>query len=259
MFKKVRLGTVFLLALLFGIAMSGQVSAQSSDACPDPSLENLGNFPDAIEVCAEFTTVNINDAAVSGFLFHLTNTSFGNGQHSSFDNDSDGDFAVRDVLTPTAGAAIAAAQPFGIYSFGAMLPDGSGAATLAPTGFAVHLNPLVSVTDVVTGAVTNMREINFAINLRNPSGLIFDANAPSIPAIFTSPRVGTFDFFISTPGGFTPDQSPQVRNDPRIDIATQVAWAGNGKVQTKFKFNGRRLRPRGEIVPSVETPPPPPA
>ena len=150
MFKKVRLGTVFLLALLFGVAYTGQASAQSFG-------EDLGNFPDAIEVSAEFTTVNIIGADVSGFLFHLTNTSYGNGQHSSFDNDPDGDFAVRDVLTPIAGAAIAAAQPFGIYSFGALLPNGSGAVTFAPAGFAVHFDPLDSVT--------NMREINFAINL----------------------------------------------------------------------------------------------
>ncbi|MDZ4345348.1 MAG: hypothetical protein U1E51_23265 [Candidatus Binatia bacterium] len=241
MFKKVRLGTVFLLALLFGVAITGPASAQ----------ENLGNFPDAIEISAEFTTVNINGADVSGFLFHLTNTSYGNGQHSSFDRDPDGDFAVRDVLTPTAGAAIAAAQPFGIYSFGALLPEGSGAMTFAPAGFVVHFDPLNSVT--------NMREINFEINLKkNPSGLIFDESAPSIPATFAAPRVGTFDFFISTPDGFTPDQLPQVRNDPGIDISTQMAWAENGKVQTKFKFNGRRLRPRGEVMPDEAAPPPPP-
>jgi len=246
MFKKVRLGTVFLLALLFGVAYTEPASAQSFG-------EDLGNFPDAIEVSAEFTTVNINGADVSGFLFHLTNTSYENGQHSSFDNDPDGDFAVRDVLTPTAGAAIATAQPFGIYSFGALLPEGSGKFTSAPDGFVVHFDPLDSMT--------NMREINFAINLKNPSGLIFDPNASSIPGIFTNPQFGTVDFFISTPDGFTPDQLPQVRNDPGIDIATQMAWAesknGVQMVQTKFKFNGRRLRPRGELV-AIDQPPPPP-
>jgi len=111
-----------------------------------------------------------------------------------------------------------AAQPFGIFSFGGMLPNGSGAVTFAPVGFVVHFDPLDSVTD--------MREINFAINLlKNPSGLIFDTNAPSIPGIFTSPQFGPVDFFISTPDGFTPDQLPQVRNDPGIDISTQMAWA----------------------------------
>jgi hypothetical protein len=243
MFKKVRLGTVFLLALLFGVAYTEPASAQSFG-------EDLGNFPDAIEVSGEFTTVNINGADVSGFLFHLTNTSYGDGKHSSFDNDPDGDFAVRDVLTSIAGNAIAAAQPFGIYSFGAMLPNGSGAVTFAPDGFAAHFDPLDSVT--------NMREINFAINLKNPSGLVFDANAPSIPGIFTSPQFGPVDFFISTPDGFTPDQLPQVRNDPGVDIATQMAWADGNRVQTKFKFNGRRLRPRGELVALDQAPPPPP-
>jgi len=253
MFKRIRLGAVFLLALLFGVAYTGQASAQNCG-------EDLGNFPDAIEVCAEFTTMMINGADVSGFLFHLTNTSYGDGQHSSFDNDPDGDFAVRDVLTPTAGAAIADAQPFGIYSFGALLPEGSGAVTLAPAGFAVNFDPLVSVTDVVTGIATNMREINFAIDLKKGTGgLIFDDDALSIPAIFTNPQFGPVDFFISTPAGFTPDQLPQVRNDPGIDISTRMAWEENGKVQTKFKFNGRRLRPRGELVAIDQPPPPPPA
>ena len=54
-----------------------------------------------------------------------------------------------------------------------------------------------------------------------------------------------------------PDQLPQVRNDPGIDIATQMAWADGNRVQTKFKFNGRRLRPRGELV-AIDQPPPPP-
>ena len=136
-----------------------------------------------------------------------------------------------------------------------MLPNGSGALTFAPAGFVVHFDLLDSVT--------NMKEINFAINVKNPSGLIFDAGAPSIPATFTAPRVGTFDFFISTPEGFDPATDlPPVRNDPGIDISTQMAWAENGKVQTKFKFNGRRLRPRGEVMPEQAddgTPPQPPA
>ena len=253
MFKKVRLGTVFLLALLFGIAITGQASAQSFG-------EDLGNFPDAIEVSSEFTTVNINGEDVSGFLFHLTNTSYDAVTgHASFDRDPDGDFAVRDVLTSTAGNAIANAQPFGIYSFGALLPEGSGMFTLAPAGFVVHKDPVILI------GTQEMREISFAINLINPSGLIFDDNATSIPAIFTAPRWHksdgpTFDFFISTPDGFTPDQLPQVRNDPGIDIATQMAWAENGRVKTKFNLNGRsrRLRPRGELVALDQAPPPPP-
>jgi hypothetical protein len=157
------------------------------------------------------------------------------------------------VLTPTAANAIAAALPFGIYSFGAMLPNGSGAVTFAPVGFVVHFDPLDSVT--------NMRKINFAINLKNPSGLIFDANAPLIAGIFTSPQFGPVDFFISTPDGFTPDQLPQVRNDPGIDIVTQMAWAElNSGVQTiQTKFNGRKLHPRAEIIAIDQPPPPPPA
>ena len=158
---------------------------------------------------------------------------------------------MRRLPTRSNANAASIIEPFGIYSFGAMLPDGSGAATFAPAGFAVRFDPLNSLT--------NMREINFAINLKNPSGLIFDANAPSVSGIFASPHFGPADFFISTPDDFTPDQLPPVRNDPGIDISTQMAWAENGKVQTKFKFNGRRLRPRGEVMPEEAAPPPPPA
>ncbi|MDO8700371.1 MAG: hypothetical protein Q7J56_01820 [Deltaproteobacteria bacterium] len=244
MFKKVRLGTVFLLALLFGVAITGPASAQ----------ENLGNFPDAIEVSAEFGTFDtINGEpvpSVTGFLFRLTNTSFGtNGGYEAFAQDPDGDFAVRDVLTGDAASKIANAQPFGIYSFGALLPEGSGAVTSAPDGFDINFDDL--------DAATGMREINFTIDLKNPSGLIFDAKALSIPAKFTIPQFGPVYFFISTPSTFTLGDLPQVRNDPGIDISTQMAWAENGKVKTKFNLNGRsrRLRPRGEVMPEEAAPP----
>ena len=73
-------------------------------------VEDLGNFPDATEIGAQFgtfnTTINGNPINATGFLFDLTNTSFGDGLHSSFENEPDGDFAQNDVLAATAAAAI---------------------------------------------------------------------------------------------------------------------------------------------------------
>ena len=98
---------------------------------------NLGNFPNAISLTGEFgtfTNLNINGDTINatGFLFTLQNTSFGDGLHSSFVDDPDGDFVNSDVLTPAAAAAIDAAQRFGIYSFGAEVPLGAGAFTEIP-------------------------------------------------------------------------------------------------------------------------------
>jgi hypothetical protein len=214
--------------------------------------EDLGNFPDAIEISAEFGTFNgtINGIAVNatGFLFHLTNTSFGDGSHSAFVRDPDGNFASDDVLTEAAAAAIDPAQPFGIYSLGAGLPVDSGMVTSSPEGFVVDFGDV----DPATG----LQEINFKIDLRTPNGLIFDGATPVIPSIFTNPRTGTSHFFISTPDGFTPADLPQIRNEPGIDIATEMAWDEGGRVQTKFRLNKRKveLRPRGELRP-VEAPP----
>ena len=106
--------------------------------------EHLGNFPDAIAVSAEFgtfTNLSVNSTLINatGFLFHLANTSYGDGFHSSFVNDPDGDFANSDVLTAQAAAFIDARQPFGIYLFGATLPTGSGAIGSAPSGFVKNL------------------------------------------------------------------------------------------------------------------------
>ncbi len=233
-------------ALLWGSAGSLQASPLVTFG------EDLGNFPDAIAISAEFGTfagLNINGDTINaaGFLFHLANTSFGDGMHSSFVRRPDGDFAVQKVLTAQAAAEIDAAQPFGIFSFGAGLPDGSGAVTSAPSGFELNFDPLLP---------TGLREVNFVVDLINPDGLIFDPTAPSIPSLFTNPRTGTFDFFISTPAGFTLDQLPQVRPDPGIDIMTSMAWASGGVVQTTFPNPGDELRPRGQLSP-VGVPEPP--
>src|SRR5438034_1168103 len=115
---------------------------------------------------------------------------------------------------------------------------GSGQVTSAPGGFQKGLDPL----DPATG----LREINFRVNLVNaPNALIFDPIAPSIPSVFTNPRTGTFDFFISTPRGFTLASLPTIRNDPGIDIKTQMAWVSNGAVQAVFPNLDEAWLPEG--------------
>lgn len=230
-------GRILILVALLIVGGVGPLHAVMFD-------EDLGNFPDAVEVSALFDSFNreINGVMINetGFLFRVTNTSFGDGGSSAFEADPDGDFANNHVLAPEAAAAIAVNQPFGIYVFGAELPVGSGAVTSAPAGFVVNLDPVQP---------DGLREINFELPLAPPDGLIFDAAAAGgIPPIFTNPRTGTFEFFISTPGGFMVSDLPQF-----IDIKTEMAWAdSSGYVQTEFfapgeEFNGGELRPRGEL------------
>jgi hypothetical protein len=233
--------------------------------------ENLGNFPDAIAVTAEFDTFvnrDVNGIMISatGFLFHLTNTSYGDGLHSSFAYDPDGDFAENDVLTPEAGLALNERQPFGIYFFGALLPTGSGAVRSAPDGFDERDDP----------GDPNM-EVNFSIELeKSLDGLIFDAAAAaaplSIPSAFTHPRTGTYDFFISVPVNpvtgktYTIEeilnlQDPLSSNaDQGIDISTRMAWdpitgddelgsTRDPEIPNLGQLRLGQLRPRGQVGP----------
>lgn len=210
-------------------------------------VEDLGNFPDATEIGAQFgtfnTTINGNPINATGFLFDLTNTSFGDGLHSSFENEPDGDFAQNDVLAATAAAAIDAAQPFGIFSFDAELPDGCGATTSAPAGFALDLNPLQP---------DGFPEINIEIDFPNLDGLLFDTAATGISSIFTNLRTGTIQFFVSTPNGFTLNDLKVFDGVPGLDIKTEMAWEQGSAVQTEFSFGDNpELRPRGELLAPV--------
>lgn len=210
---------------------------------------SLGNFPDAVIINAEFNTftnLNINGDVINdtGFLFEVSNTSWGDGLHSSFVNDPDGDFAVSDVLTAAAAAALDAAQPFGLYTFGAELPLGAGAFTSAPSEFLVNIQE-------DGGAL----EINFSIDLgSSPDGLLFDPDAMGINAIFTNTRTGTLSFFISTLSTNLLDNLLAEDNGfPAIDVATEMAWYAGSMVVTEFNapgetFDGEELRPRGELV-----------
>src|SRR5262249_29152744 len=140
----------------------------------------------------------------------------------------------------TAAAELNAGQPFGIFSFGAALPDGAGQLTSAPSGFAKSVDPL--------NQSTGLREANFRVNLSNgASGLIFDAAAPSIPSVFLNPRTGTLDFFIATPAGFTLASLPGTPDGPGIDVKTELAWMSGGTVQTFFPNPGDGLAPRGQL------------
>lgn len=222
------------------IACSAASSVQA-----DMLVPSLGNFPDAVNLTAEFgsfTNLNINGDTINatGFLFQLQNTSWGDGFHSSFVNDPDGDFAVGDVLTPAAAAAIDAAQPFGIYSFGAELPTGAGATVSSPTGFGLNIQ------SNGPGKV----EVNFTVNLgAGLDRLLFDPSATGINGIFTNAQTGTFSFFISTLSANLLDNLLAEDNGlPAMDVATEMVWEEAGVHQTVFGFNDAELRPRGEMV-----------
>ena len=71
------------LLVAVAVMVLGEVSPLP--ATPITFTENLGNFPDAIAISAEFGAVagrNINGTTINatGFLFHLANTSLGTGR-----------------------------------------------------------------------------------------------------------------------------------------------------------------------------------
>src|SRR5262249_20244995 len=137
----------------------------------------------------------------------------------------------------------------GLFQFGAQLPAGSGAVVSAPSGFLLNIQPDPGFPPGV--AV----EVNFTVNLSTPNGLLFDPAASGIPPIFTNPRTGALDFFISTPSANLADNLLALDAGQRgIDIMTSLAWAASGSVGTTFSapgqtFDGNGLRPRGQLTP----------
>ena len=213
--------------------------------------EDFGNFPNAVEVTGEFgdfVNLNINGTTITdyGFLFQVQNTSWGvDGDASAFEADPDGDFAENDVLTPEARAAIEANQPFGIFAFGAHLPDTFEAllSTSTPMGWSFSVQDSNDL---------GFKEFNFEADLNAPWGpadrLLFDPNAEGIHSAFTNPQTGTYSFFISAPDDFVFDDLPQIRNSPGLDVRTNMVWWDSTTgLATEFGFNDQRMRPRGEI------------
>lgn len=215
--------------------------------------EDLGNFPDAIAVGGGVTERN----GQLGVLFTLENTSYdgGNAGAGAFEADPDGDFADSDVLTPAARAAIAANQPYGIYAFGAKLPEQFAQAGLASLVEAPDLFRF----QVESAGEPGFLEFTFTASLDPARGLVFDTSALGvIPNPFIDPRTGQVEFFI--PALYTTDVDEliddilaiNIRPSPGIDVSTSMAWAEGDAVVTEFlaanqDFDGEELRPRGEI------------
>jgi hypothetical protein len=219
--------------------------------------ESFGNFPEAVQIEAEFgnfSNLAINGESVSGtgFWFRVTNNSFGSGGSSAFAVRPDSHFSDHKVLTPAAAQVLAEAQPYGLYAFDVHLPSGAGARISAPSGFEVDFE------DEEESA-----EISFRIDLARAAGLLFDERAPRPSALFGTPRFGTLDFFVSTRSGRLEDNLiDEDSGRPALDVSTQLAWIDAGRIQTHFHapyeaFDGRRLRPRGELVPATNAVPEP--
>lgn len=224
------------------------------------SIEDLGNFPDAIEVAAAYDTWTnriVNGVDISGrtgFIFTVENTSFGTPADpaSAFRQDPDGDFANDDVLTDAAAAAIGARQPFGIFEFGTnMHPsiaadlDNGTLLAIMPLGFLLNVELLGPDP-----------EVNFVLNDHTSGdGLLFDADALYIPSVFSNSRTGTLEFFIETnlPIDTILDFTSDSINERSLDIMTSMAWDEGGFVTDVFiapglSFDDETLRPRGELI-----------
>jgi hypothetical protein len=211
--------------------------------------EDLGNFPDAVEITGGIDFRN----GVLGVVFGVRNTSFGDGGASSFESDPDGDFADNDVLTTAARAAISAAQPFGIYFFNAKLPEEFD----IPEVTANVARPALFEFTTEDSDDAGFREFNFELDLSPAEGLLFDdavsggANG-GVPNVFTDPRFGTLEFFIPAPAALSLQElidlvtGIQIRNSPGIDVSTNMAWQdSSGAIE--FELFNEELRPRGEI------------
>jgi len=219
--------------------------------------EDLGNFPDAIavggEVGAISTTLNGDTVNAEGILLTLANTSFGDGFHSAFELDPDGDFAVRDVLTPAAAAAIDSAQPFGIFEFSIHVPD-----TFADPALVAQLSGPGQFDQVAIEPSDDPGWVEFVFTVVAgfPDSLVFDpAAAGTIDSVFTNPDFDQQAFFLASPVGFDFASLPQIRNSPGINVRAQFAWSdGAGGVATDLLFydsslgfyNGE-VEPRGEV------------
>jgi len=248
-----RFASVFLAAsaVLVAAAWSGPVRANLQ------IREDLGNFPDAIAVGGEVgtisTTINGDTVNAEGILLTLANTSFGDGLHSSFVLDPDGDFAVGDVLTPAAAAAIDAAQPFGIFEFSVHVPD-----TFTDPALVARLSGPGQFDQVAIEASSDPGWVEFVFTVVAgfPDSLVFDpAAAATIDPVFTDPDFSQQSFFLASPAGFDFAALPQIRNSPGINVRAQFAWSdGAGGVATDLLFydaslgfyNGQ-VEPRGEV------------
>jgi len=235
-----RLLLAALLALPAGAAQALVVSFQ----------EDLGNFPDAVEITGG---IDVRNGTV-GLVFGVRNTSYGDGGASSFEQDPDGDFANNDVLTDAARTAIASSQPFGIYFFNAKLPEEFD----IPEVLAAVDRPALFDFTTEASDDAGFREFNFELDLSPAAGLLFDdavsggANG-GVPGVFTDPRFGTLEFFIPAPSSLSLQQvidlvaGIHIRNSPGIDVSTNLAWLDGGSGQIETELFNEDLRPRGEI------------
>ena len=245
-------GTATLLAL--GLVQSGALA--STMPAPGAYFES---FPDTLSVeatCGNFPSLSVNGGQFSGNGCHIQvrNTSWGDGEASSFERDPAEAFQGRyGGLSPAARAAISGGQPYGVYEIELEMAAGS---------------ELVSYPSFLHPEYENEHgegvEIELEIELgSHPRGLLFDSAAEqSIPALFRDPQTGTWDIFIST----TSSDASQVGGDHEdgihgIGFEAEFAWAMNGQVTDEFgstrrHSSGEELEVEGIVVPAQLIPEP---
>ena len=243
-----RLKIAFVVGI--GIAVWGASTATAASLSGD----HREAFPDAVNVvasCGVFESLAINDSLISetGCFFRLSNTSWGDGAASSFEREPDRHFSGDDsTLVDPARAALESNQPYGMYAVKFELAPGSGSFVSAPSGFDIEIE---DEEDEV--------EVEFELALEpNASGFLFDDNAGSIPALFSDPQTGMWDFFISTP---SPDPLGNVIDDDDdsdgISVEVDFAWMADGEIKTRFSsFEGRRLEVEKQITSVAQVPEP---
>ncbi len=125
---------------------------------------------------------------------------------------------------------------------------GSGAVTSAPAGFEAHVQTNGG------GSPGSAVSVYFAIDLANPDGLLFDQQATGIDPVFTNPRTGSIQFFISTATTDVLDNLLfEIDGLPAVYVDAVFAWERDGATATAFSapglvFDGKAMVPRGGIV-----------
>ncbi|MGE4653169.1 MAG: PEP-CTERM sorting domain-containing protein [Myxococcota bacterium] len=217
-----------------------------------PPGQYFDEFPDTVDVqatCGNFSNLMINGDDLSGNGCHIQfrNTSWGNGEASSFERDPEDDFAKHGSLTPAARSALAANQPYGAYEIELEMAAGSQLGS-APSFFQAEYD------DAKGHAV----EIELEIDLDDSArGLLFDSDATNIDPLFQNTQT-LWDVFVFTTSPDATDAGGEEEDGIfGIGVEVEFAWVMDGKIRDEFaEFNEAELSAEGIVVPQQLVPEP---
>ena len=244
--RSVRLAASF-VCLLWLAPLGAEASPMA------PPGQYFDQFPDSVYVqatCGNFSNLMINGDHLSGngCRIQLGNTSWGDGEASSFEREPDDDFAKHGELTPAARSVLAANQPYGAYEIELKMAAGSRLGS-APSFLEVeHKNKEGHVV-----------KIELEIDLDHSArGLLFASAAEGIDPLFQDPQIGVWDLFVFTESPDAADAGGKEEDGIfGIGVEIEFAWAMDGEVLDEFaEFYDAELSAEGIVVPHQLVPEP---